>query len=84
MTSSRKKTAGRPTAHIPNWHRLEVPVPEGRAGLVVIGGLNPLAAAWEAGIDTHNKALTGLFEFEQLVEFSRLDAQVNAPPEARS
>jgi len=68
----------------PNRPLLEVPVPEGRAGLVVIGGLNPLAAAWEAGIDTHNKALTGLFEFEQLVEFSRLDAQVNAPPEARS
>jgi len=56
----------------PNRPLLEIPVPEGRAGLVVVGGLNPVAAAEEAGIETENKALTGLFDFEQLVEFAQL------------
>jgi repressor of nif and glnA expression len=67
----------------PNRPLLEVPVPEGRAGLVVAGGLNPLAAAREAGVNTHNKALTGLFEFEQLVEFGQLDSLVSTPPAPR-
>lgn len=60
----------------PNRPLLEVPVPEGRAGLVVVGGLNPLAAVEEAGIRTHNKALTGLHEFERLVSFRELPALV--------
>jgi len=56
----------------PNRPLLEVPVHEGRAGLVVVGGLNPVAAVEEAGIETHNKALTGLFDYEQLVPFEML------------
>jgi len=56
----------------PNRPLLEAPVPEGRAGLVVVGGLNPLAAVEEAGIKTHNKALTALFEFERLTSFREL------------
>jgi len=56
----------------PNRPLLEIPVAEGRAGLVVVGGLNPLAAAEEAGIETHNKALTGLFDFSGVSEFTRL------------
>jgi repressor of nif and glnA expression len=63
----------------PNRPLLEVPVHEGRAGLVVVGGLNPLAAVEEAGIPTQNKALTGLFEFEQLVPYERLAAQARPP-----
>lgn len=58
----------------PNRALLEVPVSEGRAGLVVVGGLNPLAAAEEAGIETHNKALTSLFEFEQMADFTKLES----------
>lgn len=60
----------------PNRPLLEVPLPEGRAGLVVVGGLNPLAAVEEAGIPTHNRALTGLFEFERLVSFRELPGLV--------
>ena len=52
---------------------LEVPVAQGRAGLIVVGGLNPVAAAQEAGIETHNKALTGLVEFGELVEYTELE-----------
>lgn len=60
----------------PNRPLLDVPVPEGRAGLVVLGGLNPLAAVQEAGITTKNKALTGLFEFERLAPFRELPTLV--------
>ncbi|HUT35119.1 MAG TPA: NrpR regulatory domain-containing protein [Planctomycetota bacterium] len=60
----------------PNRPLLEIPVPEGRAGLVVVGGLNPLAAVEEAGIPTRNRALTGLFEFERLTSFRELGALV--------
>ena len=67
----------------PNRPLLEIPVPEGRAGLVVVGGLNPVAAAEEAGIETENKALTGLFDFEQLVEFTQLQTLVELPSGAR-
>ncbi len=56
----------------PNRPLLEVPVQEGRAGLVVVGGLNPLAAVEEAGIPTRNKALTCLYEFERLISFREL------------
>jgi hypothetical protein len=60
----------------PNRPLLEVPVQEGRAGLVVLAGLNPLAAVQEAGIPTQNRALTTLFEFERLVSFRELPALV--------
>lgn len=49
---------------------LEVPVSPGRVGLVVIGGLNPLAAVEEAGIATLNRAMGTLMPFEQLKPFS--------------
>ena len=61
----------------PNRPLLEVPVSEGRAGLVVLGGLNPVAAVEEAGIPTHNKALTGMFEFERLVPYQELTTLVS-------
>ena len=58
----------------PNRPLLDIPVHEGRAGLVVVGGLNPLAAVQEAGIETSNKALTGLFEYDQLLPYEQLGA----------
>ncbi len=45
---------------------LQVPVGRGRLGLVVAGGLNPLAAVEEAGIPTASKALAALVDFEEL------------------
>jgi repressor of nif and glnA expression len=51
---------------------LEVPVSAERVGVVVFGGLNPLAAAEEAGITTQNHALTAPFPFKQLVRFGEL------------
>ncbi|MDP2917501.1 MAG: NrpR regulatory domain-containing protein [Dehalococcoidia bacterium] len=38
-----------------------------RVGMVLLGGLNPVAAAAEAGIEVDNIAESGLVEYEQLV-----------------
>lgn len=50
---------------------LEVPVAPGRVGLVVIGGLNPLAAVEEAGIGTINRAMGTLMPYQELSPFER-------------
>lgn len=46
---------------------LEIPVAQGRVGIAVTAGLNPLAAVQEAGIATENHALSRLCEFSDLV-----------------
>lgn len=50
---------------------LDIPVGEGRSGLVVIGGLNPVAALVEAGIPCDVKSLCGLEPFAHLVPFEK-------------
>ncbi len=45
-----------------------------RVGMVLLGGLNPVAAAVEAGIEIENIAESGLIEFSQLVSFWKLKA----------
>lgn len=50
---------------------LEVPVSPGRVGLVVVGGLNPLAAVEEAGIPTRNRAMGTLMPFEDLLPYGQ-------------
>ena len=51
---------------IPGKPLLDVPVSQGRVGLVVAAGLNPLAAVEEAGIATENHAMAVLYEFGRL------------------
>jgi len=50
----------------PNQPFLGVPVSEGYSGMVVIGGLNPIAAAHEAGVPISLRSLAGLQEFSTL------------------
>jgi repressor of nif and glnA expression len=50
----------------------QIPVSMNRVGLVQLGGLNPLAAAVEAGIEVENVAESGLIDFEQLGSFWKL------------
>jgi hypothetical protein len=52
---------------------LDIPVPEGRVGMIVAGGLNPVAAIEESGIPTENVAMGSLFDFEHLVPFWELN-----------
>jgi repressor of nif and glnA expression len=50
----------------------DIPVNEGRAGAVVIGGLNPIAVVEESGRRVLSKALSGSIEFERLHHFELL------------
>ena len=50
----------------------QIPVALNRVGLVQLGGLNPVAAAVEAGIEIENVAESGLIDFEQLGSFQEL------------
>ena len=45
-----------------------------RVGMVLLGGLNPVAAAVEAGIEIENIAESGMIEFSQLASFWKLKA----------
>lgn len=50
----------------PNQPTLQIPVTSGYAGLVILAGLNPLAAVEECGINTQNMSLSTMVEFEKL------------------
>lgn len=52
---------------------LGMPVQVERVGIVVPGGLNPVAAAEEWGIVTESKALVSLVEYGQLVNFNDIN-----------
>lgn len=54
----------------PNKPLFEVPVGIDKVGIVVVGGLNPIAALEESGIPTESKAMSTLISFEQLEQFS--------------
>jgi repressor of nif and glnA expression len=50
----------------PNQPLLEMPVGIDKAGIIVVGGLNPIAALEEAGIPTASKAMSTLYEYSML------------------
>jgi hypothetical protein len=50
----------------------QIPVGLNRVGMVLLGGLNPVALAVEAGVAVENIAESGLIDFEQLGSFWRL------------
>jgi len=56
----------------PSQPLLGLPVTPGRTGLIVAGGLNPLAAVEESGISTQNHAMGSLFPFEKLQPYEVL------------
>jgi len=49
-----------------------VPVEVNKVGMILTGGLNPVAAAVESGIDVENRAMTAIMEYEDLIRFSDL------------
>ena len=59
---------------------LDIPVSEGRVGMIVAGGLNPLAAVEECGIATTNTAMKTLFDFTNLMPFWEIQTQEVASP----
>jgi len=50
----------------------QIAVGMNRVGMVLLGGLNPIAAAVEAGIEVENVAESGMMDFQQLVSFRQL------------
>ena len=50
----------------------EIPVELNRIGMVLLGGLNPVAAAEEAGIEAENYAMSAVMEYQNLVNFSEV------------
>jgi repressor of nif and glnA expression len=51
----------------------EIPVELNKIGMVLIGGLNPVAAAEEAGIETQNRAMSTVMEYQSLIKFEELE-----------
>jgi repressor of nif and glnA expression len=50
----------------------EIPVDLNRAGIILIGGLNPVAAAQEAGIESENHAMSVLIDYQKLVRVTEI------------
>ncbi len=50
----------------------EVPVETNNIGLVFIGGLNPVAAAQEAGIEAENHSMSTVMDYQNLIDFKEL------------
>ncbi len=50
----------------------EIPVELNRIGMVLLGGLNPVAAAEEAGIEAESHAMSTLVEYQNLIKFEEL------------
>ena len=46
-----------------------MPVGQERVGIVVPGGLNPIAAVEECGIETESKALQAMVDYKELINF---------------
>jgi repressor of nif and glnA expression len=54
----------------PNQPTLQIPVSNGYAGMVILAGLNPLAAVEEMGIDTQNISLSMMMDYQKLTPVS--------------
>jgi repressor of nif and glnA expression len=53
----------------PNQPLIEMPVGIDKAGMLIVGGLNPIAAVEEAGIPTESRAMSTLYEYSKLISF---------------
>jgi HTH-type transcriptional regulator, global nitrogen regulator NrpRI len=53
----------------------QIAVGVNRVGMVLLGGLNPVAAAVEAGIEIKNIAEGGMIDFQQLRSFWQVEAE---------
>lgn len=50
----------------------EVPVELNKIGIIILGGLNPVAAAVEAGIEVENHAMSAVMEYQDLTRLKEL------------
>jgi repressor of nif and glnA expression len=50
----------------------QIPVSLSKVGMVLVGGMNPIAAAEEAGVQSDNFSESGTIDFDRLVNFQEL------------
>lgn len=50
----------------------DIPVGLNRVGMILLGGLTPVAAAEEAGIEAENRAMSTLVEYQSLIKFEEI------------
>ncbi|OGO19914.1 MAG: hypothetical protein A2144_12765 [Chloroflexi bacterium RBG_16_50_9] len=50
----------------------QIPVELNKIGMILIGGLNPVAAAEEAGIEAENHAMSTVMEYQKLTAFQKI------------
>lgn len=54
---------------LPNQPLLDIPVSYGRAGVIIVGGLNPIAILEELDYRVFSRALSGLLEYDRLFHY---------------
>ena len=55
----------------------EIPINENLVGVIVIGGLNPVAILEEYGITVHSNASSGLIDYRKLYTYNELEKHIN-------
>lgn len=55
---------------------LEIPVAEGRTGIVVIGGLNPVAILEESGYKLQSRAMAGMVDYKRLFYYEEMKERI--------
>lgn len=58
---------------MPNQPLLEIPVADGRTAIIVLGGLNPIAALCESGVEVEMDSLSG---FEDILRFAHFKESI--------
>jgi len=53
----------------------EIDVDLNKIGIVLLGGLNPIAATVETGIEVENKSMSTLIEYQNLVSYEKLTGE---------
>ncbi len=61
---------------LPGQSLLEIPVPEGRVGAILVGGLNPIAILEERAHRVFSRALSGLIQYDRLFHYEQFPAQL--------
>lgn len=56
----------------------EIPVNLGNVGMIIIGGLNPVAILEECGIRVQSKALSGLVDYRRLFPYEEMENRLEA------
>lgn len=55
----------------------QVPVDVNKSGIVLVGGLNPVASAREQGIEAENNAMSTMMEYQDMKPFSDVYREIN-------